>query len=182
VWHDGRWVLATSPDGRWRYDGVRWRRRLGSRFDLRRANVVAFVLWCAGLLAVWIVGAVLLTLDGPDPQPSPAAGWLLALLFVLAPIATVVYGGFLATRRAWFDLRIAPLVGGAITVAGYWLAMVSSQSPGSDDGAAVGVVILGVPMLIVIALLLAVGAGAVTLTRRVGRAPRPSSPPPALGA
>ncbi|MFE0458741.1 hypothetical protein ACFW1A_05695 [Kitasatospora sp. NPDC058965] len=83
---------------------------------------------------------------------------------------TILWGGLLGFRRAWSVAALSAPASTALLMCCYVLVMLLGPSSGgggasadNDNAAGAGVVFLGVPTLLLMAVLLAVGAGAGSL-------------------
>ena len=164
-WFDGTtWLPTISADGLWRWNGRSW---VSTR---RRPTLPRWVKFCgAGWLL--LLGAWLAFLTFAAGGTSDLPGWAAAPAIVLAAIAvlaTLGWGAVLGKLKAWRVLAGSAPVGAAVFGFWYVVAMISSNDPTADDAAGVGLVILGVPVLVLVALLLGIGGGLAAGIRRIG--------------
>ena len=90
----------------------------------------------------------------------------------IGALSTVVVGYLLGVRRLWRHLLVSLGAGTIAMLCWYVVAMVAfapSNDTSSDNAAGAGVVILGIPTLLLIGIFLALGAGAGRLRMRGSR-------------
>jgi hypothetical protein len=160
-WSGEQWLPAWSPDRRWWFDGVTWTpaisrlRTIFGRFD-RRLAIAWAVAFVVALVWAFSSGPHVTTDDG---LTGP---WFVSFVVVFLAwlLGTIVTGYMLARRQRLLSLlMIVPLIW---FLMGLWVGILGSMQtpasqPGDDNGAAVGVVLLAVPALLVLALLAALG-------------------------
>lgn len=167
-WNGSQWLPAYSPDRSLRFDGQVW---VSAR---RRGALPRWVLW-SGLawlvtLAGWLLlGAVVIAVSSPA-DPGRFTSSLVLGLAALAVLATCFWGFLLGRRRAVRWLWPAALVGTAVEMACYVVAMLAAPaSDGSDQdiAAGAGLVVVTIPTGLVLLTLLWIGAGLGALSRTI---------------
>lgn len=164
-WFDGAsWLPTISADGLWRWNGHAW---VSTR---RRPTLPRWAKFCGAswlvLLGAWLAFLVIAaggTSDLPDWAAAPTI-----VLAAIAVLATLGWGAVLGKLKAWRTLAKSAPVGAAVLCFWYVVAMISSNDPTADDAAGAGLVLLGVPALIVVVLLLGIGGGLAAGVRRIG--------------
>lgn len=163
-WFDGStWLPTISPDGRRRWNGHSWVPT--GRPPLPRRAKFCGAAWLV-LLGAWLA-FLTIAADGRSDLPGWAAAPTIVLV-AIAVLATLGWGAVLGQLSAWRTLAKSAPAGAAVLYFWYVVAMVSSNDPTADDAAAVGLVVLGVPAVIVVALLLGIGGGLAAGIRRIG--------------
>lgn len=155
-----QWLPAWSPDRLWWFNGAFWV-PVSRPAPLVRGRADAAVLAVWPLIAVGATALSLYILQGT--RPGHAQGELLALgiVVVLAVIALPV-SGYVAAAPPRAIGRYVCLVAYVwfLTMGVYCVAMLASAPPGgpdTDTAAGAGLVILGVPVALAIAILTALG-------------------------
>jgi hypothetical protein len=163
---------AVSPDGKWRWTGAVWARvarRPTPRWIIRDGLV-----WLTLFLAwVPVVAA---------RRPSiTAPGAIVVALGSANVLGTLIFGGLLGRNGRWREIWLAAGIGTACLAAAYVVLMVTASDPYnlSDASAGEGLLILGLPTLLLVTALLAAGGGIGRLTRKLRRtAPHRTSATP----
>jgi hypothetical protein len=166
-WGGDHWAPTLSPNGTWRWTGTSWvpvRRRLPTpRWVLRDGAI-----WLAALV-VWVPAFSVLVVNHAPHDVTAAVG---ASLGTVSIVATLAYGSLLGRHGRWRDVAIATLFGTA-TLAVCYIALMATTAPDptntSDIGTGAGLVILGLPALLLVAALLGLGGVVGRLTRGLGR-------------
>jgi hypothetical protein len=127
------------------------------------------MLWLASLLAAG--PAALLAAVTLHPWGITAA----AVVVMLVVMPSVGVGWTVGQRGTMENAITTAALGTGMPVVAYVLAMAMWGGPGSDDAAAIGVVIFGLPTFAFIAALVGIGFG---LSRWLPGATRPSAPVP----
>jgi len=83
-----------------------------------------------------------------------------------AVLSTLTWGAVLGRLRTWRMVAASAPAGAGVLAFWYVVAMVSSNDPTADNAAGVGVVMLGIPALVLVALLLVVGGAVGAAFRR----------------
>src|SRR5580765_3567075 len=122
-------------------------------------------------LAVWVSGVAwsdkaMSDVGRPLSEGLARSGLALA---VAAAILLTVCGYLVCRPRRGIYLWALVAYVWVLLLALYVVAMVDTATAGSDDAAGAGLVILGIPMLIVVATLACLGAGARLLVRHLIR-------------
>lgn len=170
-WWDGvRWLPTLSPDRKWWFDGRHWRRNTAWRRP-PRAVLVYTALW-ALVLILWAPLTLMVARTSASTVPTDLTSWfgVVAIgVVLLTPLVGLMVCLTSQLRWTW----AAALLGTGMQMAGYVALMLSSPQPGGveDDAAAIGLVILTLPILLAVTALLWLGAGTGLLVRwaRKGR-------------
>jgi hypothetical protein len=164
-WNGERWLPTISADGAYRFDGTRWQRVR----RLPRWLAISGLIWLL-ILASWLLAGTVFLAVGPV-NGSIAELAVVGGLGVVAVIATIAWGAFVAWRGETRWLWPAAVAGTAVQLFFYVTAMLAApQSPGSadnDTAAGAGVVLLAIPTAVIILTLLWLGAALGALIRIV---------------
>jgi hypothetical protein len=164
-WFDGStWHPALSANGRWHWTGNNW---VPTTDQQRRP--IPRTWWLFGpawlvLLGAWAFFLIIASggsSDLPQWAETPAV-----ILIGAAVVATVGWGLVLGRNRARQLIVLSVPAGTAVLTFCYIIAMVTSNDPGADTAAAIGLSLIWIPALLVIALLLSVGGVCGALLRR----------------
>jgi hypothetical protein len=154
-WNGDQWLPAWSPDRRWWFDGSTWvaapRPKLLTRLDTATA-----VVWGVVALAAMVLSADL----AGHPNTAPVwVAWALGAIVIVAILGLPVTG-FLTSRGPKATDRF--LVGIAyvsmLWIAVYIVAMIATNDPNADTEAGAGLVVIGIPSAVGIAILQGLGA------------------------
>lgn len=163
-WDGGAWRPAFSSDGQWWWDGRQWLGRLPTGRHRSRlpglAVTLAGVLWLALLGLLLPITEVFAGASATSSLTEQKFSAVIAGMAGVAIVATLVWGALLGYRRVWWLLLASASIGTWILAFGYVFSMIvlaDPADPTSDNGAAVGLIILGVPAFVVVTLLLVVG-------------------------
>jgi len=166
-WNGERWLPTISADGGYRFDGAHWRRVR----QLPQWVAMSGLIWLLTVASWALAGAVFLSFGAADG--SVAALVVIGGLAVLAVLATIGWGAFVAWRGATRWLWHAAVAGTTVQMTTYVIAMLSvPQSPGSadnDTAAGAGVVLLSLPTAVIILTLLWLGAALGALSHVIAR-------------
>lgn len=133
----------------------------------RRASLPRWVKVCR---VVWLVllGAWLLFLTLAARGTSTVPGWAVLPTIALGAVAVLstLWGAVLGKLRSWRTVATSAPAGAGVLALWYLVAMASSNDPTADSAVGVGVVMLGIPALVLVALLLVVGGAVGAAFRR----------------
>lgn len=165
-WSGEQWLPAWSPDDRWWFDGSTWVPTHRPKL-LARRDIITGVVWGVVSLAAMVLSAVLA--GHPNTAPVSVA-WALGLLGIVAILGLPITGfitsrGPKAGRR--FLLGIAYV--STLWIAVYLVAMMATNDPNADIEAGAGLVVIGIPSAIGIAILQGLGALGRLAKSRLGR-------------
>jgi hypothetical protein len=108
-----------------------------------------------------------LTLAAHGTPTTPDWAFRPALaLGAVAVLSTLGWGAVLGRLRSWLLIAASAPVGAGVLAFWYVVAMVYSNDPTADNAAGVGLVLLGIPALVLVALLLVVGGAVGAAFRR----------------
>jgi hypothetical protein len=167
-----------SSDGRWLWEGRTWVPHVSVDSTLvaptlrtvqpvTPAMIVGGVIWLL-LLVAWAPALYIIA----DTGRFATMGWPVGLsLGSAAIIATVMFGGYLGScRRRVGEILMVSVIGSAALLSLYVTAMLAQPDTAQSDdtAAAAGLVIFGVPLLLIVSGLLGAGAvaGRVIANRR----------------
>jgi tellurite resistance protein TehA-like permease len=130
------------------------------------------VIWLLVWAAWFPIAVVVLLVVDPLPKDVAAVVWIFAVPAGVGLIATVSWGFALGRLRLWRDLRLSIWLGAAVLLAGFVVASgigaaASDPQSGADDGAAVGLLLISIPVVTVVATALTLGAGIARLGQGV---------------
>jgi hypothetical protein len=127
--------------------------------------------WAYGLCWLIFIGAwePALLVAAPQGFNRPLTAYALVAVGALAVLSSVGWGAVLALLRGWRWLGPSLLAGTWVLLAWYLVAVFTVNDPSSDNLAAVGLVIISVPTLLLVAVLLSVGFGIGAAYRRIFR-------------
>lgn len=179
-WTGSSWVPALSRDGQWWFNGSTWI-PVPPRKRLPRPNATEWGMAVAWLM-LWVLGAVLCGVTVPLTNPGEALGPGLmrsALMLGIGSATLLPVCGFVLSRsRGWVYQGILVGYVWALLMMLYVVAMLAAPAAAgsdSDTAAGAGVVILGIPMLLVVGALVGIGAVANLIVGRLSAARTRSS-------
>jgi hypothetical protein len=116
------------------------------------------------LLGTWLL---FLTLAAHGTSTVPDWALLPALtLGAVAVLSPLAWGAVLGRLRSWRTVATSAPAGAGVLVFWYVVAMVSSNDPTADNAAGVGILLLGIPALVLVTLLLVIGGAVGAVFRR----------------
>ncbi|KHK96621.1 hypothetical protein LK09_14970 [Microbacterium mangrovi] len=140
---------------------------------------IRWVVWAGiGWLVVvagWLIadGAIVMSIPG-----SPAAAaWTTWAIPGLVVAATIGYGALLGQGRRSVMIWFAALVGALAQILSYILVTVITAGPHASLDVTAGLILLALPVFVMLAALLWIGAGTAAVVRQIrtrskGRSPR----------
>jgi hypothetical protein len=153
-WSGAEWLPTLSPDRRWRWNGRLWERWYWYR-GLPTWFVRDTVFWLVPLTA-WVAATAGVAAANAPTSTLLAVAAPLGLLSILSMLAL---GVKLGRRAMWRELGLACLAGTATFLAWYGLITITAPDPTgqNDHAAAIGTVILALPVLAFVSLIVGVG-------------------------
>lgn len=109
------------------------------------------------VISAWGLLGAQLNVNGPS-QPPHTPFVVFGALFVVSVLVAAPIGFVLRAHR-WADLLLWAAIAMVAMAFWYVVMMIASTDPTSDDTAAVGVVLMGVPLWALLVLLLLAGWG-----------------------
>lgn len=171
-WSGSQWLPTVTSDGRWRWNGFVWLQII-SREQPPKWLIFSGVAWLV-LLGAWIPALVWLH----DQHAS--SGVLIevgAVLGGLAVLASLGFGALLGFAGLWKRAALASLFGAGVLI--FWYSAITLAAPDptnqNDHAAGAGAVILGIPSLVLVALLLFAGGASGRLIRFASDRRRPTA-------
>lgn len=173
-WSGSEWLPAWSADRQWWFNGTVWTHASRSRTALKPSAVefvmagAWFLIWVLAL--VWAAAAIPASNAGSAPSEAIKRGGL--TLLVGSTVLLPACGYLLAHSGRWIYLAALTLYVWVLLLAWYIGAMLmapAADGSDNDTAAGAGLVILGVPGLIVIAALVGLGAAIGAAVRAQGR-------------
>ncbi len=173
-WSGSEWLPAWSADRRWWFNGARWTPAGRSR-PFPKPSGVEYVMvgaWLVvwGLALVWTSAAVPQASAGADPRAAVVRA---GLMLALGSAGLLVVCGFLLARAGrWVYVAALTLYVWVLLLFWYVGAMLMAPAvdlSDNDNAAGAGLVILGVPALLVVATLVSLGAGGGAAVRAIAR-------------
>ncbi|GAA4668339.1 hypothetical protein [Frondihabitans cladoniiphilus] len=168
-WWDGRrWYPTESADGCWRFDGTGWRPIPGRE----KPGFFAAPTWVRAAGATWLLVLMALLVGGLATHSEGSDVRAVAGSAAGLGLATVALCGILGRRRMmgwlWF-VALFLTIAAVMYYVGAMLDPATGPASGGDDLAAVGLIVIGIPLTAAILLVVWAAAGLGMLTRLIRR-------------
>jgi hypothetical protein len=147
---------------------VQWVRRRAFTLEWPTWLIICLAAWLIALAAWLPVTVAILKAMDPAQRGGHADDVAIVTSIMVAVVLCLVWGFTLGWVRYWTHVLLSTALGTVALMLSYVGAMIAAASPTDttvDNATGAGVVIIAVPTFVVLAVLLAVGAGLGRLAR-----------------